>query len=117
VKPNVLIVEDNAILGLDMLEVVRKELLAEPVLVTCVADAITIIPGSFDLALLDINLLDGKSYPVARKLIENDIPFIFVSANESSSLPHDLQDRPFMSKPVERKLLVKMACSLNKLFC
>ena len=67
--------------------------------VSHVSEAMKNIPDGFALALLDIEVLDGKSYPVARKLMQNDIPFIFISGNERDSLPQDLKHTPFLSKP------------------
>ena len=80
-KPNVLIVEDDFIQAANLAEVVQQDLDAEPLAVASVSEALKVIPDNIDLAILDIELVDGKSYPVARKLIHNEIPVIFVSAN------------------------------------
>ena len=111
-KPNVLIVEDDFLLAANLAEVVQEELDAEPVLASSVAEALQIPPARIVLALLDIEILDGKSYPVARKLIENNVPIIFVSGNESASLPDDLKDIPFLAKPVATGRLVRLAKAL-----
>lgn len=68
------------------------------------------------LAFLDIEVADGKTFPAARKLIENNIPFIFVSGNEPTSLPDDLKDVPFLSKPVATGRLVRLAKALSSAF-
>ena len=70
----------------------------------------------FDLALLDIEVRDGKSYPVARKLLESDIPFVFISGNDSRSLPEDFKDVRFLSKPVPPGRLVRLAKALSSAF-
>ena len=96
-KPNVLSVEDDFIQAANLAEVVQQDLDAEPVAVASVTEALKIIPDDIDLASLDIELVDGKSYPVARKLIDNEIPVIFVSANARAFRPDDLKDIPFLA--------------------
>ncbi|HQY74373.1 MAG TPA: response regulator [Aestuariivirga sp.] len=96
-KPNVLIVEDDFIQAANLAEVVQQDLDAEPLAVASVTEALQVIPDNTDLAILDIELVDGKSYPVARKLIDNEIPVIFVSANARAFLPDDLKDIPFLA--------------------
>lgn len=56
-------------------------------------------------ALLDINIEGGTSEAVARLLRARDIPFVFVSGNELSFLPADLQTSPVFAKPVDWQLL------------
>jgi hypothetical protein len=78
--------------------------------------AIGKIPDAIVLAVLDIEVDDGKTYPAARKLKANNIPFIFVSGNEPSTLPQDLKDEPFLSKPVDKGHLVRLAKQLSTAF-
>ena len=115
-KPNVLIVEDDFLLATNLAEVVQEELDAEPLLASSVAEALLIIPDHLALAFLDIEILDGKSYPIARTLIKNSVPIIFVSGNESASLPDDLKGVPFLSKPVATGRLVRLAKALCGVF-
>ena len=115
-KPQVLIVEDNFLLTLNLAEVVQQDLDAEPVFASSVSEALKIDPHGIDLAFLDIEVLDGKSYPVARKLIENTVPLIFISGNESASLPADLRDVPFLAKPVVTRRLVRLCKALSSAF-
>ena len=115
-KPHVLIVEDNFILAAYLQKVVEDNLAAESVTATKVSVAMGIIPDNIALAFLDIDVLDGKTYPAARKLRSNNIPFVFVSGNESTSLPDDLKDAPLLSKPVETGGLVRLAKALSSAF-
>ena len=71
------------------------------------------IPDNVVLAFLDIEVDDGKTYPAARKLMAHNIPFIFVSGNEPTSLPDDLKDVPFLPKPVATGQLVRLAKKLS----
>jgi CheY-like chemotaxis protein len=115
-RPRVLIVEDNVILAAYLQEVVEDDLAAVPLTATRVSVALGIIPDDIALAFLDIDLLDGKTYPAARKLKENNIPFIFVSGNKPTSLPDDLKDMPFLPKPVAIVQLVRLANALSSAF-
>ena len=115
-KPRVLILEDNFLLSENLAEIVHHDLEADALQVSHVSEAMTKIPDGFALALLDIEVLDGKSYPVARKLMQNDIPFIFVSGNDPDSLPKDLRDTPFLSKPASGRRLVQLSKSLSSAF-
>ena len=52
-----------------------------------------------DCALLDIDVIGGKSYGVAAELMERGIPFAFVSASQRAELPASLRQVPFIAKP------------------
>ena len=45
-----------------------------------------------------------------------NIPFIFLSGNERESLPDDLKDTPFLSKPVPAGRLVRLSRELTSAF-
>lgn len=115
-KPHVLIVEDDFIQAANLAEVVQQDLDAEPLAVATVSDALKAIPDNIELAILDIEVLDGKSYPAARKLIQNEIPVIFVSANARASLPDDLKEIPFLAKPFVPGTLVRLSRILTHAF-
>ena len=108
-RPHVLIVEDNFLLSECLVDIVQEDLIAKPITATCVSVALGIIPDDIVLAFLDIEVEDGTTYPAARKLMANNIPFIFVSGNEPTSLPDDLKEAPFLSKPVDPKKLIGLA--------
>ena len=115
-KPHVLILEDNFFLAENLAEIVQQDLYGQPVTVSTVAEALKCIPDDIALAFLDVELLDGKSYPAARKLMLNKIPFIFVSGNEQAALPEEFKDIPFLSKPVSTGRLVRLSKALSNAF-
>ena len=115
-KPHVLILEDDFLLAANLEELVQDDLNAEPIGVSTVAEALKVLPDEVDLALIDIEVRDGKSYKVARKLIESEIPFIIISGNDSRSLPQDLKEVPFLSKPVTTGRVVRLAKALSCAF-
>ena len=53
-----------------------------------------------DLAVLDINLAGEVVYPLAFRLAERGIPFVFSTGYSTTTLPSELRDRPLVKKPV-----------------
>ena len=101
-KNCVLIVEDDAFIALDIEDVLREAgfLITGPA--ATVQEALTLLQGSErpDVALLDYNLGDETSIPVAHKLEEMGIPFLFLSGQVSSVVLGDTDlDPVVMSKP------------------
>lgn len=115
-KPHVLILEDNFIISHDIAGLVTENLHAKPVLARSVAVALKLIPDDIAFAFLDIDVLDGESYPVAQKLVKNNIPFIFLSAKNRNLLPEEFSEAPFMPKPVDGKNLMQLTKSLTSAF-
>jgi CheY-like chemotaxis protein len=111
-KPKILIVEDNFLLAEELSELVQHELHAVPVTANTAAAAIELIPDAVKLAFLDIEVLDGTTYPVARKLVENNIPLIFISGNDQTEIPEEFHSLPFVSKPFLHGKLLRLASSL-----
>jgi two-component SAPR family response regulator len=100
VPMKVLVVEDEAGVAL-LLESMLDEIGCE--VVACVARlAVGLeIAGSVavDLAVLDVNLAGEAVFPLAVRLVERGIPFIFCTGYGSATLPADLCDRPVLTKP------------------
>lgn len=70
--------------------------------------------AAFDAALLDIDVLDGKTFEVARLLAEQGTPFVFVSGARQEDVPPPLRQVPFLPKPydpqdIERTFLARLA--------
>ena len=111
-RPIVLIVEDNSMLAIHLAEIVEQDLNAESIVTSKVSEALGAVTGLISLALLDIEILEGNSYPVARILIANHVPMIFVSGNDPETLPDDLKHVPFLAKPYVDSTLMTLAKSL-----
>jgi light-regulated signal transduction histidine kinase (bacteriophytochrome) len=97
----VLLVEDSLIVAMD----------AEDVLIGLGADRVVTAAGvraakeeiernAIDAAILDINLGDQTSLPIADELAERSIPFLFASGyGEQARLPDQFADIPVLRKP------------------
>src|ERR1700753_4111431 len=98
-KLRVLILEDETAVS-TLLEVIVEDTISADILVhTSVEAAQQSIGPELDLALLDINLANGKSYQLAMKLLNHDVPFLFVSASDHHDMPEELRNSPFIAKP------------------
>lgn len=57
--------------------------------------------GDFDAAILDINLAGRQSFPVADKLSERGIPFMFASGYGAAGLVDPYRGAPVLQKPFD----------------
>ncbi len=109
-----MLVEDSLIISLD----------AEDILLRLGADSVEIhatTEGALDyldsstpsIAVLDINLGDRTSFPVADKLQEMGIPFIFASGyGEQASLPMEHRNREVLQKPYTLENMARVLIEL-----
>lgn len=100
IPENVLIVEDEFMLAVvlqDMMEALGVSNVSHA---ATIDEALALIErGSFEFALLDINLGTDNSLPVARELVRRDIRFVFASGYDAKF------DTGGISAPLIRKPL------------
>jgi len=97
---SVLIVEDDALLGMAMGVCVEDAGYALAGLARSVEAAlVTLTHETVDAALLDINLQGELVYPVANALADRGVPFVFVTAHPSTDIPEKHRHRPVVPKP------------------
>ncbi|MFD1702488.1 response regulator [Methylopila henanensis] len=109
----VLILEDDAILALDLETIVRCWTDARITSCRSIAQAQKALKGGFDLALLDIDVVDGKSYDFARTLKEQELPFAFVTGSDVSGCPEGLRDAAFIAKPYSQRAIEAVVASAS----
>jgi DNA-binding response OmpR family regulator len=68
--------------------------------------------GSFDAAVLDVNLAGDRIDPVADLLSRRNVPFVFVTGYSKGALPDLHAERPRLCKPFKMADLLKMLSSL-----
>lgn len=74
-----------------------------------VSDALQLAQsGSFDLAVLDVNLRGEKVYPVAEMLERRGIPFVLLSGYGKEAVPPGHPDWRACSKPFTSSTLVEI---------
>lgn len=105
----VLVVEDEYFLADDIAAALRQ-LGAEvigPVSNSEEALAEISVQTSIDIAVLDVNLGEGASYPVAEALRARNIPFVFGTGYEAAHLEAGYEDVPRWQKPFNPDALVR----------
>ena len=98
---HVLLVEDSLIIALDAEDLLNR-LGAESISTesSAVGAIAAIAQKRPDFAILDINLGDHDSVPIANRLVELGVPFMFATGyGEQSQLPDSLKSRPVLQKP------------------
>ena len=105
----VLFVEDESILAM-----LGEDVLSEAGCAVIVAmrlnEAMQIARESeIDLAIIDVNLGNETSYPVAELLEERKIPFIFATGYASAGLAGSYAEHPCVQKPYDPGQLLAAA--------
>lgn len=100
-SPTVMIVEDDALVGLDLGDAVASAgfRIAGPfnTLVDALAQVRWRTP---DLAVIDVHLKDGLSSELARELRRCDVPFVVHTAwRRDGALCPEMQEAPWLAKP------------------
>lgn len=57
--------------------------------------------ATVDAALLDINIRNEMIFPLARRLRLRNVPFMFVTGYDKSSLDPEFHDIPVVEKPLD----------------
>lgn len=114
-QPRILIVEDDLLVALDLETIAADEEGARVTVCPSIAEAERLIAGqSFDFALLDIDVLDGKTFGLAMRLMALDVPFAFISGSRFEDVPDALRSVAFLRKPcpaqVVRQTIHSLAC-------
>ncbi len=108
--PRILIVEDDALLGMaveDALEIHGMEVAG---IATSVNDALrTLETVPLDGAILDVSLNGQFVDELADALAERGVPFIFLTARRVDALPAAHRERPVVSKPFREADLAEEA--------
>jgi CheY-like chemotaxis protein len=112
---NVLVVEDEAIIALDLQGILTCAGYRVIGPVASIAEALPVlIDRRLDAAILDINLGSHTVYPVADKLAGAQVPFVFVTGQALSTIPDGHRHRPLLRKPYHPLQLLQ---SLRQVIC
>jgi DNA-binding response OmpR family regulator len=103
----ILILEDDPFIGFDLQAIVEKQGHEIVGVFSSLAEAREHLADGFDFALLDIDVSDGKSFEIAKALLDRGVPFAFVSATGPNELPSHLRGARFVPKPFEEATIVR----------
>lgn len=112
----VLVVEDEPILAMSMQDMLTDLgcAVVGPALSVKEAEAMA-REALLDVALLDINMGDGPSFPIARILIARSVPCCFASGYGPAGVPAELRAVPVLSKPFTVRSLAAILHGLVEL--
>jgi PAS domain S-box-containing protein len=110
----VLVVEDEALVGLQVEQVLRDAGCAPMGPAATILEAIDhVLTGRVEAALLDVNLAGGRSYAVADMLAAKGVPFAFCTGYSGpTDLPERFADALVLTKPLRAEQILE---SLPKL--
>lgn len=108
-----LVVEDEPLIGLDIVSALEDVKASVEGPITTVEKACELIERSrFDGVLLDANLHGSPVDRIASALSQRDIPFAFVTGYNGSALPEAFRGIPVLNKPCSQEQVIEMAASL-----
>lgn len=113
----ILIVEDDPFIAMDIESAVSEELgdEAELVVVDSVSQARRAADQPVSCALLDIDVVGGKTFGIAESLRARGTPLVFVSGSAPNEVPPELRDVSFVRKPFSADELGRfVAKAVNK---
>lgn len=101
----VLILDDDVLIALD-LQTIVSQLGHDTTVVHDVESALRCCgQNHLHFAILDFNLGDHTSEPLADHLMENCVPFVFLSGYTRSHFPDRFQKIRILSKPLDARVL------------
>ena len=105
--PRILIVEDEAIVALEIAEILKEGGFCAVGPACSVAQALELLKANgCDAAVLDINLGKETSEAVAMALTQLNTPFVTVSGYSKAQKPAAFADAPALTKPVRPDRLI-----------
>jgi DNA-binding response OmpR family regulator len=112
---SVLLLEDEYLIALDLrlaLEDAGAVVIGPAATLT---EALDYLKGAVDLAILDVDLNDAKSFPVAAILKARGVPFLFLTGTPSrEAFPKNLQQSPFLPKPTATPSVIATLAKLKR---
>lgn len=104
---NVLLVEDEALVAMLMEEFIFELGAGSVRMAPNVKIALELIDGAApEFAVLDVNLGGGPSYPVARRLEDLAVPFLFVTGYGVSGMDDLWRTKVIVQKPASIDALI-----------
>lgn len=102
-----LLAEDNMMLALSLALLLEMKGCCVFKSASCEQGLRLIQTQPFDIALLDVALIDGPVYPAAEALLELDVPIIFLTCYNAEWLPLSWRSYPIMEKTIDPDAIIQ----------
>lgn len=105
-SPKVFIVEDETMVAMLIEDMLEELGYTTSFHASSLADGVAYArTGDFDVAILDINIIGGTSFPIAAALAQRGIPFTFCSGYGRLGVPAAWMDQHCVAKPFSAEQL------------
>ncbi|MDO4235993.1 response regulator [Pseudomonas sp.] len=105
-SPHVFIVEDETMLAILMEDMLDELGYATAFHASALGEGLAYAKeGEYDLAILDINIIGGSSFPIACEIAQRGIPFFFCSGYGRQGMPAEWTHRRCLAKPISLEQL------------
>lgn len=106
---HVLVVEDQMLIAMDLERLLTDAGMVVDAVATSHREATAALSKSKpDVAILDVNLGDETSEPIAHQLLADGIPFIFATGyGEAGSVPHAFEGIGVVRKPYDQDTILR----------
>ena len=104
----ILVVEDEYFIASDIKRTLRQEgaVIVGPV--GNLEGGLSLAEEPIDAAVLDVNLDEAMSYPIADRLRTRSIPYLFLTGYDGWSMPPEYRDAVRLAKPFPPRSVVAM---------
>jgi DNA-binding response OmpR family regulator len=97
----ILLVEDDPLIGLLLSEWLDEIGCAPVGPARSAGEALALLEGGIDAAVLDVSLVGGDSFSVAAALRARGVPFAFASGHGAEQIAVEFRDAPLIGKPFD----------------
>lgn len=107
-RQRILVVEDDPFIAMDIEAAMLDHLgdRTEIIVTDNLREAEGLAADKVDCVLLDVDVIGGKTFDLARELRERGTPFAFVSGSLPTDLPSELSGAAFVRKPFRPRDIV-----------
>lgn len=113
-KPRILLIEKDSVVANDLaLELEALGMWISGITNSLIGALKEIEEKDLDFALLSVELQDGVSYQVARRLMTLGVPFAFFTSFENDEIDPEFRHVPRLSKPLDTPAIADFVVSLT----
>lgn len=98
-RHSILVVEDETLLAIDMAEILASTAANDVVTATTIDQAERELRPDLDFAVLDIEVIGGRTFDLARRILAAGAQVLFVTGAVNPAVPEDLAEVPLLTKP------------------